>query len=443
MSYRGFITGCVAAVLITPAVALANPETQALRQELELLKKQVQRLEARLEKQETDNVEAVDEEKIQKVARSTHEEELTKQIDIGGAIRVQLARRGQNQNDRATVGEIDLDTVRLNFDGEISNILFSGEYRFYSSARFIHHGWFGYDFTESWQVRLGIQQVPFGITPFASHNFFFSSNYYLGLEDDYDTGINALYKNGAHDLQLAFFKNDEYSGGNGFDRYSYDPLNVARVNADGSVDQQSIEEANTVNVRYAYTFGKDTSASSQVGISAQGGRIYNSTNDRTGEQWAAATHLNGNYGPWNLMLQLTRYDINPESSDGFDDNIIGTGAYGFEYTIPAQAWTYLFNMARTQQVDIGPITALTYYNDFTYIDKDDNRFEETIQNVTGVSIAAGALFTYVDFVLGKNQPFTNPYITNGGFGGAQLTDLGSPGANDWTTRFNINFGYYF
>lgn len=143
------------------------------------------------------------------------------------------------------------------------------------------------------------------------------------------------------------------------------------------------------------------------------------------------------------MLQLTRYEINPKVSDGFDEAIIGTGAYGFEYTLPAEAWTYLANVAYTQPVSFGPITELKYYNDFTYVDKDDNRFEETIQNVTGVSISAGALFTYVDFVLGKNHPFTSPYISNGGFGGAQLTDLGSPSANDWTTRFNINFGYYF
>ena len=143
------------------------------------------------------------------------------------------------------------------------------------------------------------------------------------------------------------------------------------------------------------------------------------------------------------MLQLSRYEINPKTSPGFDNAIIGTGAYGFEYTLPAEAWTYLANLAYTQKVSLGPITALTYYNDFTYVDKDDNRFEETIQNVVGMSVSAGALFTYIDLVFGKNQPFTNPYITNGGFGGAQLTDLGSNFANTWTTRFNINFGYYF
>lgn len=448
MTYLRNIAAVCAVVMTVPAVG-AESETQALRQELEALKQRMQQLESRLQdevaREDTASA-SPDEQKekrVKEIAQATYEEESKKKIDVGGALRFQLTRRGRDNNDRATVGEIDLDTVRLNFDGEISDILFSGEYRFYSGARFIHHGWIGYDFTDQWQGRLGIQQVPFGITPYASHSFFFSSNYYLGLEDDYDTGLNAIYSNGAHNLQLAFFKNDEYSGGNGFERYSYDPLNVARVNPDSTVDQESIEEANTLNLRYAYTFGKDTDAASEVGISTQGGRIYNSTNDRTGNHWAAATHLNGNYGPWNMMLQLTRYEINPKVSEGFDDAIIGSGAYGFEYTLPAQAWTYLANVAFTQPVSFGPITELKYYDDFTYVDKDDGRFGETIHNVTGVSISAGALFTYVDFVLAKNQPFSTPYVSTGGFGGTQFTDLGSPSADDWVTRFNINFGYYF
>ncbi len=205
---RLLTAGCIV-MLTTPAVA-ADTEAEALRQELDALKQQVQQLEDRLEQATADDrlSESREDKSVKEIAKATYKEASKKEIDVGGAVRFQLSRRGRDNNDRATVGEIDLDTVRINF---------GGEYRFYSSARFIHHGWVGYDFTENWQGRLGIQQVPFGITPYSSHNFFFSSNYYLGLEDDYDSGINALYTNGAHDLQIAFFKNDEYSGGNDFD----------------------------------------------------------------------------------------------------------------------------------------------------------------------------------------------------------------------------------
>jgi len=50
-------------------------------------------------------------------------------------------------------------------------------------------------------------------------------------------------------------------------------------------------------------------------------------------------------------------------------------------------------------------------------------------NVTGVSVAAGGLFTYFDFVHAKNQPFV---------GGSIAGD-----SSETEKRFNINIGYYF
>ena len=49
-------------------------------------------------------------------------------------------------------------------------------------------------------------------------------------------------------------------------------------------------------------------------------------------------------------------------------------------------------------------------------------------NVTGVGITSGALYTYVDFVIAKNQPFV---------GGSMAGD------GKMSKRININFGYYF
>ena len=62
-------------------------------------------------------------------------------------------------------------------------------------------------------------------------------------------------------------------------------------------------------------------------------------------------------------------------------------------------------------------------------DKSGDFNNDTIMNVLGVAISAGALYTYVDLVRAKNQPFV---------GGTMAGD-----SDDWQTRFNINFGYYF
>ena len=53
----------------------------------------------------------------------------------------------------------------------------------------------------------------------------------------------------------------------------------------------------------------------------------------------------------------------------------------------------------------------------------------TLMNVTGFSIAAGSLFTYVDYVHARNQPFV---------GGSMAGD-----SAEEEQRFIINIGYYF
>ena len=45
-------------------------------------------------------------------------------------------------------------------------------------------------------MQVGVHQVPFGILPWASHNFYFQLPYYLGLEDDYDLGVKHILKQG-------------------------------------------------------------------------------------------------------------------------------------------------------------------------------------------------------------------------------------------------------
>jgi ankyrin repeat protein len=134
MRYATRVVGFISAAAVMAGSANASPETQALKQELEILKQQVRKLESRLEKLDPSTAsqanqttqsnadpaqeDQVGKAEVEKIARQTYKDEQAKQIDVGGAIRFQLARRGDNANDRATVGEIDLDTVRINFDGE-------------------------------------------------------------------------------------------------------------------------------------------------------------------------------------------------------------------------------------------------------------------------------------------------------------------------------------
>ena len=156
-------------------------------------------------------------------------------IDFGGALRYNYYVKswdGQEAN-RDKGGDFDLDTIRFEADGSYSDLDISAEYRFYAGYHMLHHGYIGWNHTETSKFLLGVSQVPFGIQPYASHNWFFDVGYYVGLEDDYDAGLQWLTYGDNWDLKLGFFKNDEgnYTG-NSMDsaRYSYDVVNASVAN---------------------------------------------------------------------------------------------------------------------------------------------------------------------------------------------------------------------
>jgi hypothetical protein len=112
------------------------------------------------------------------------------ELHVGGALRFSYfvkSWEGQEGN-RDRLGDLAFDTFRLNVDASWNGLRLSGEYRFYPGYQMLHHGYVGYLFSDEVALDLGVTRVPFGILPYASHNWFFDLSYYVGLEDDYDLG---------------------------------------------------------------------------------------------------------------------------------------------------------------------------------------------------------------------------------------------------------------
>ncbi|MEH0158614.1 hypothetical protein V6R21_31525 [Limibacter armeniacum] len=55
-------------------------------------------------------------------------------------------------------------------------------------------------------------------------------------------------------------------------------------------------------------------------------------------------------------------------------------------------------------------------------------------NIVRVMVSAGSVYTYVDFAMGKNQPWLGSEYTN---------VLSEGGRDEWKTRFNINVSSIF
>jgi len=357
-------------------------------------------------------------------------------ITVGGAIRSNYNYTSYDEGNKDRGGDFDFDIFRLNVSGTIGGVSLNGEIRFFDYMTAIKYAYVGYQFSQNWQVQAGITKVPFGNSPYNSQNYFFSTNYYLGLEDDFDLGI--VFKRTIADnwqLDLGFFKNDELGGVDGYvdnrsDRYSYDivgtrPLSAGiydPIDPDKPENGQPLGEYNTFSGRFAYHFALGE-LKTEVGVSALRGGIHNDVS-RAGSYQAWALHSNSQYQNWHLQLQHSLYSYDIDNIDR-----IAVGAYSFYDSIAAEATSTTFNLAYDLAVNFGPVTGLQFYNNYGIVyDKSDDT-ANTVMNVTGVSVAAGGFFTYFDWVHAKNQPFV---------GGSASGD-----SNDYQQRFNINLGYYF
>lgn len=362
------------------------------------------------------------------------------EVRVGGALRFNAFYKSWDEANKDTKGDFDFDTFRLNVDASHKDITASVEYRFYSGYHMLHHGYFGYEFDNEVAIHVGVSRNPFGLLPYASHNWFFNITYYLGMEDDYDLGVKAIIPLGDFDLQLAFYKSDEgHYTGDSIDsaRYSYDIVqsDESELGYVGVTEPRTNEEVNQFNGRLAYTHAHSKSASTEFGISGEWGGIYNKTTEQTGDRWAAALHMNGTYGRYNLMLQAVQYDFSPKNPAGQDDRFIVMGAYDAPYKVATDASIFLANLAYKLPVEWGPVESLMFYNNYSYLLKGESGFSDSQQNVLGTLVTAGSLFTYIDFAFGRNQPWIGPDY------GRALAEGNV--VDDWELRFNINIGYYF
>jgi hypothetical protein len=371
---------------------------------------------------------------------ATDEEPQKSELHVGGALRFNAFYKSWDQDNKDLGGDFAFDTFRINVDGSSHGIDLSAEYRFYAGYNMLHHGYVGHTFSDGTELQIGLTRKPFGLLPYASHNWFFDITYYLGMEDDYDLGVKVLLPWKTVDLQLAFYKNGGGSfTGDSIDsaRYSYDVVHTDEneLGYAGVFGPRTNREVNQFNGRIAHTWSHDKANTTEVGLSAEYGGLYNSTTRETGDHWAAALHLNGNYGRFNVMVEALAYAFEPEMPAGEDDSFIVMGAYDAPYKVAAEGSVFIANIAYTLPVGSKLVDSLTFYNDFSTVRKTDRSFADSFQNVIGVLIASGKLFTYVDAAFGKNQPWIGPNY------GRALAE-GDPEAG-WELRFNINIGYYF
>jgi hypothetical protein len=115
------------------------------------------------------------------------------------------------------------------------------------------------------------------------------------------------------------------------------------------------------------------------------------------------------------------------------DDFVQKGAFAFPFLIASEADVYTYSLSRSFDLNWGPISGLNCYNEGTFIRPRVSAGADSIQSVTGCSLAAGGLFAYFDWIAGKNMWFA----------GGDGIGLDATTAGKWRSRFNVNLGYYF
>ena len=310
-------------------------------------------------------------------------------LKIGGALRFNYNYSDWKPESRNRGGEFDFDVLRLNVNASYKKIDLAVDYRFYPSSSgggMLREGWIGYRFNDSHRLQIGLTTVPFGVLPYTGNNYFFNLNYYAGLEDDADMGIKYLFHKDRWELSLAYFQNADLSGTGGdselsASRYAYDIAGRDK-------------EAHQGNIRVVYHFGN----------------------------------------LWRLKMQYTNYNLRPVRAPGEDRSVVTMAAYGSSYRIASRADIYTVSLSYRIPVNKWFLDDICLYNDFSLLGKRVAGFNDSLENVTGCSLAMGKVFTYIDYAVGRNHAWLGDVWDEAFAGGTE---------DNWNVRFNINIGYYF
>ncbi len=344
---------------------------------------------------------------------------------FSGAVKLNYSYKDFDAASKDKGGDFTFSQLRLGVDAEIDDILLSAQYRWYGDMDTVHHAWIGYNFSEELQCQLGVTEAPFGILPYADHNYWEGVAYTLGLEDEYDLGLKFLYRPAPWDIQVAFFKNGEWGDPSNLKRYSYDVVKALG---------EENEETNQFNARLTYTFEHGELGRTEVGLSGLWGQLYNGVTEKSGSHWAGAVHLDGYYGPFNLMLEVIEYRYDPKNPPGVDDRLVVMGGFDDAFYVAAKGTVLIAALSYDLPVEWGPVENLRFYNDFSVLIKDETGFNDSYINTPGCEITAGPVYVYLDAIMGKNALY---------LGGPDDSFAAGAAGEGWHTRFNVNIGYYF
>lgn len=95
----------------------------------------------------------------------------------------------------------------------------------------------------------------------------------------------------------------------------------------------------------------------------------------------------GTRSRWNAKLEALYYIF------GVDSDRAQMGVLDFSCQVAAEGSMYCAGLSYAMSVDFGPISKLTFYDDYTHFRKSGSRFQDSQQHVLGCTITVGGFCT--------------------------------------------------
>ncbi|MEX1199149.1 MAG: FlxA-like family protein [Methylophaga sp.] len=431
--------------LNTTSAETSSQDVKALQKQVEALQQQLKAAERKLSDAERERQQAEQRAEQAEIAVTNDNDEPKKDplqfgpLKIGGAMRANYVVGDYPRSDSGAAsravedgGDFALDTFRINLDYQKGNWLGKVEYRWYQGYNFLHTGWVGYQFDEDRQLQVGVNRVPFGPGPYGvSQSWLFDQHYYLGLSDDMDLGVKFTQKLGKLQLDTAYYITDEgaYKGGSKDSaRYSYDVVNES---------DNGYEERHQFNVRAIYSFEGDD-LNTDLGISLQYSELESKGIQSDGDHHAASVHMINKWNNFTLASQITYYEFDVSSLQPLGtDTLIQMGAYDFPSTAAARGWIPAVSLSYYHKTNNLPwLDYVIPYIEYSSLIKTESEFNDSQLATLGAAFGYGNWYIYTDWAHSTGNEFVG--------GDTMFGDrLGANDEDEWESRFNINFGYYF
>lgn len=372
---------------------------------------------------------------------STFALQVTDNLQVGAAIRARI-----DYDPDRDIEKLNFDTFRPYINYTSDTWVAAARYRFYGKAypyqytkkfgdiSFPEYAWVGYNFDENRQVQVGLNQVPFGILPYASNSITETLGYTLGLEDLYEVGAKYNQKIGEWDVQAGYYLRPAFQGkgtSKGGVTYSNVPADADSYVTDGSNNQ----ERNMFALRVTKTVdigGWKT----ELGASALTSELQNRDTGDDGRRNAVGIHMMSSKGPWTTGLMAARQQMSPRNPGNSD--FVTLGGYDSSYNVASRGNLLVADL----NYDIGGkylgdwVNSIKLYGNYSAFLKSGNGYGDSQRYIAGFSFMVGNhVFIATEWVFGKNDPYV---------GGSSYTQsLAAGGTDHWENQALSNIGFYF